>query len=113
MEEDSQPSDLALQLFLAKELPELLYPHTGMGDTNVFWNDTRTPVTPREWDWIVREVEKKLNRDEQRVYWDALCKEALPIDSTQISLAVFVVAVAPWQTRAVALAKTLENEITE
>lgn len=110
----NQPTELQLQLALAKELPELIerqekpYPR-------FFWKGSRrVGVTPREWDRIVRECEKKLT-EEQKNAWRCNLFEAKTgkqmdrgIDEFEIMDAFLVV---PWPTRAIAYFKTIGKEI--
>lgn len=51
-----QPTDLQLQLALAKELPELIgYHNYGLGRIEFGWLDSQKPITDKEWDWIANE----------------------------------------------------------
>ena len=87
-------TDLQLQLFLAKELPELIEIIIDEGIELIQWNDTVRLVTPREWDWVVKEVEKKLSITTQ---WDLRASFNDPSPS--------------WQQRTITLAKTLGKQI--
>lgn len=112
------PSDLDLQLALAEELPELLHIHqyntTGALEdivTDIEWVKDDYIVTPREWDWIVREVEKKLTEEQQLDFMLHLCEGT----KTHSDLGKWTVCdrllTAPWQTRAIAYFKTIGKEI--
>lgn len=67
---------LQLQIALANELPELLTIVPGGSgiepEIDFYWLDSEFPhdglVTPREWDWIVRECEKKLTEKQKELY---------------------------------------------
>lgn len=54
------PTDQALKLALAKELPEYLEIHdvdtAGLHTYFIFWLDTGKEVTEREWDWVMNQV---------------------------------------------------------
>jgi len=101
-------TDLELQLALAKELPEEIIINNG---GQFYWrarnSETciRPLVTPREWDWIVRECEKKLDESQWHVYDENVC-ELYITGVTQI----FMLLHAPWQTRAIAYFKTIGKE---
>lgn len=91
-----QPSELELQLFLAKEL------EGEIGYSKVveyfYWKTDTVPntyVTPREWDYIVRRVEEKLT-DEQRAEYG-------------VKLWTRHWCGSPWSTSAIALRKVLGN----
>jgi len=105
-------SELSLQLFLAKELPELLEVPIDKQEKKANpwprWKETGIYVNPREWDWIVREVEKRLT-DEQRGRYIWL----LTLGAHKPTTSSILVLRASWQTRAIALAKTLGKEIPQ
>lgn len=57
----NMPTDQQLKLALARELPELVSLYSPDGEAWWLNNGSKTyKVTNREWDWIVRECEKKL-----------------------------------------------------
>ena len=91
-------TDLQLQLFLAKELPELIRLQArgsfNRGVIDEFYWLEGYKVTPREWDWVVKEVEKKLSITTQ---WDLRASFNDPNPS--------------WQQRTITLAKTLGKQI--
>lgn len=70
------PSDLQLQLWLAKQLPEEI--HTNPEDLNAarfVWRKTsRGPVDETSWDYIVRRVEEKLTDEQFTTYLHELWK---------------------------------------
>lgn len=101
----SQSTELQLKLALAKELPELIdiiaSGSVPRGQLPI-WKTTSANITPREWDWIVRECEKKIwqNKD----LWN---KYIFYIQDSRGDDGLH----APWQTRAIAYFKTIGKEI--
>ena len=102
-----RPTDLQLQLALAKVLPELI----SIGYNQFNWKENTDEgfimggkVTPREWDWVVRECEKKLDIHHEDCHWffkrDAIAKES--------GEEPFLLS---WQQRAIAYFKTIGKEI--
>lgn len=101
-----------LKLALSKELPELItYSDKPKGiwkDDNPFrWKDMK-PVSPREWEWVMREVETKLSRDYKSHRWTAY--EAILLGAAT-DKKVRSAAILSWQTRAIAYFKTIGKEI--
>lgn len=102
------PTDISLQLFLAKELEEEIEIHK---DGGFAWSELRLEtwpiprVTPREWDYVVRKVEERLTTSMMRGAYMRHLWNPLREDSD------FFSATASWQARAMALAKTLGAEI--
>jgi hypothetical protein len=112
------PTDLQLKLALAKELPEWIgFANTGIsggwtdeaeiqqlgmvyGDYVLAWRDTGNEITPREWDWVVNEVIKKLSTADRIAYGTLLCN--YEFDKELMST---------WQQRAIAYFKTIGKEI--
>lgn len=93
-EELTKPTELDLQLFLAKQLPEEIAENPLYKGVFV-WKDERWPacwsvVTPREWDYVTTRVAReKLYRRQKEEFIDM---------TTTLDL---------WETRAIALMKLL------
>lgn len=105
---DKKYTDLQLQLWLTRQLPEEIEEGIGYG---FFWivKSSQFPgprVTPREWDYIVRKVEEKLTNEDLYLYTSYLCEGAE--DYTSAFRLQFL---ASWQTRTIALSKTLNIPI--
>jgi len=111
-----------LQLALAKELPELIDVITGnqlcqFPEPTFWWKDGTkdhegdpAPVTPREWDWIMRECEKKLEAVAPGL--GTPCRsEYLRILVSLVGDFGWEMTTAPWPTRALAYFKTTKEEI--
>ena len=106
-------TDLPLQLFLAKQLPEEIeiqrVPVWNHKEPQFYWKDAVGGyVTPREWDYIVRSVEENLTIEQSSLYWVKLHKEAEADANSGHWLDLKAVGMAPWQTRAEALKKVLK-----
>jgi hypothetical protein len=117
-------TDLQLQHAIAKALKELIDTHfadckcivctvylTDKYD-KFFHTDNKELVTPREWDWAVREVEKKLNSidnildnaGEETQLQSYICELERVVGSTCAEEDIFELTVlASWQQRATAL----------
>ena len=110
-------TDTRLQLFLAEQLPDDIEISTvKVDDDNTFtyfeWKRGLCPggdltghdITPREWLWVVSEVEKKLSA-ERRYACILLLYDMTnhPVEHPDFD--------ATWQQRTVALSKTLGKEI--
>jgi len=110
-------TDLEIQLALAKELPELIDIHKfNYGAKTIFrFKDRTSPrITSREWDWIVKECEKKLHRVDHWKFvtelmflfdWTISCNDSLEEYDN-----AFVLLQATWQQRATAYFKTIRKE---
>ena len=111
-------TDLSLQLFLAKQLPEEIE----IGGLAAPWEEPyfrwklepAIPVTPREWDYIVRRVEDRflvglpristyISILETLTYWKPRYIEAEDGKQYLVGSCYFSCITAPWQTRARAL----------
>lgn len=103
-------TDIELKLALAKKLPELIhisvipYKENYEPWTHFYWKQPieGAQITPREWDWVVREVEKQITAIEFLKFWSALCRV---VWGTPISMEsnTRLVREATWQQRAQAL----------
>ena len=107
-------TDIELQIWLAKQLPELIktdyIPATlwAMAHTSFIWLDGINDgmiVLPREWRSIVEDVEKTLNYDESLMYVSRLEAELrlFARKPTQEQRLKFELISATWQQRATAL----------
>lgn len=109
----TNPTDLQLQLALAKELPELIYleleskvypPTLDNRQWYFYWKDTpaKQDITPREWGWIVRECERKFSMEQLRDYCHHLGR---------LGMNGYQCVTAAWQQRAIAYFRTIGKEI--
>lgn len=127
-------NDLKLQLALAQELPALIGILLSTDDPEFWWKGSEEKldeagflcfeyVTPREWDWVIRECEKKLTEVQKAVYAEIvndLIKEGgLYNDwysgwsgtADSFTRGLFDILNTPWQTRATAYFKTIRKPI--
>lgn len=111
----TEHSDLDLQLFLAKQLPEeigyLPPSNPPAWPAQFYWRESDivfgTEVTPREWDYIVRCVEEKLTPSQRELYWFHLCEELQSCHIMSTALIVDAITCS-WQIRARALMQILK-----
>jgi hypothetical protein len=110
------PTDLQLKLALAKELPELIQPiHQDCegyeSDKDIIgfqWRDADGAITDREWNWVVREVIKKLGPSKLNT-----CSQAYMEFVGQLGVLTGQESniMSTWQQRAIAYFKTIGKEI--
>lgn len=99
-----QPTDLQLQLMLAKELSELILIDkfftgrtTPIANIRFLWHGSLDAITPREWDWVV---------------WHLWYKYAnKPNIQTHLNTDYHCWQYDTWQQRAIAYYKTIGKEI--
>lgn len=103
----STPTELELQLWLAKQSDDFHYNEA----SELFWwnkpefDGERAPwVTFREWDYIVRRVEEKV--ENVSVYYLKELRSLLGIpEAWNLEGCIYKIATAPWPTRTIALMK--------
>jgi hypothetical protein len=99
-----KPTDLELQLFLAREYGAEIRIERWKYELYFHWTDQlednglQREVSPREWDYICRKVEEKLTDEQKLEYRNSLCMNN------------FNVIFLSWTDRAIALRKVMGKE---